>query len=46
MTRILVLGLIAVLLAGCGREAQQDEPEPPRITIEDIVAGDLVDVGG
>jgi pimeloyl-ACP methyl ester carboxylesterase len=35
-----------VLLAGCGREAQQDEPEPPRITIEDIVAGDLVDVGG
>jgi pimeloyl-ACP methyl ester carboxylesterase len=46
VTRLLVLGFVALVLAGCGGEEQKDEPEPPRITNEDIVAGDLVDVGG
>jgi pimeloyl-ACP methyl ester carboxylesterase len=46
VARLLVCGLVAVLRAGCGGGEQRDEPEPPIITNADIVAGDLVDVGG
>jgi pimeloyl-ACP methyl ester carboxylesterase len=45
VARLVVFGLVVVLHAGCGAQ-QRDEPEPPRITNGDIVAGDLIDIGG
>jgi pimeloyl-ACP methyl ester carboxylesterase len=45
--RLVVVVLVVVLLVGCGGDARKDRAyPPPKITVEGIGSGELVDVGG